>query len=237
MTGVKVVCDFDGTIALEDVTDGLLERFADARWRQIEARWLSGELGSRECMALQVGLIEGTRRELDRYLDGVEIDPSFVSFVEECKRLRNVWLEVSSDGIDYAVRRILDNHGLSRVRVRANALVAASDTKYRLAFPHYVASCRAQAGNCKCAAARQFSECSPSYCATVLIGDGISDFCVASSVDFVFAKSRLLAHCIAAGIRHRPFDGFVDVQRDFARVVEDLRDAYEFERASTGDVE
>jgi 2,3-diketo-5-methylthio-1-phosphopentane phosphatase len=223
LTSVKVVCDFDGTIALEDVTDGLLERFADKRWRQIERQWLSGQLGSRECMARQVGLIEATRWELDHYLDQVEIDPSFASFVDDCDRLRNIRLEVSSDGIDYAVQRILDNHGLSRVCVRANAFIAVSDTKYRLDFPHYLAGCRAQAGNCKCAsAARPFSEHSPSYSPTILIGDGRSDFCVASAVDFVFAKKQLLAHCVAAGIWHQAFDGFVDVRRDFVRVLESL---------------
>ena len=226
-SSVHVVCDFDGTVALEDVTDGLLERFADARWKQIETQWLSGEIGSRECMSRQVGLIKAPRRELDRYLDEVEIDPLFASFVDECDRLSHIKLEVSSDGIDYAVRRILDNHGLSRVGVRANALIAVSDTTYRLGFPHYLASCRAQAGNCKCAAARRFSECSPSYSATVLIGDGMSDFCVASTVDFVFAKNRLLAHCIAAGIRHQAFDGFADVQRGFARALEELTDRSE----------
>ena len=51
MSNVNVVCDFDGTIALEDVTDGLLERFAEPRWRKIEAQWLAGEFGSQECMA------------------------------------------------------------------------------------------------------------------------------------------------------------------------------------------
>lgn len=228
---VDVVCDFDGTIALEDVTDGLLDRFADARWRQVEAQWLAGEFGSRECMARQVELIEATFGQLDGYLDAVKIDPSFVSFVDECDRLGNVRLEVSSDGIDYAVRRILDNHGLSRLGVRANALIPVSAAKYRLAFPHYVPNCRAQAGNCKCAAARRVFERPPSNSTTILIGDGVSDFCVASKVDFVFAKSRLLAHCRAVGIRHRAFDGFRDIRRDLAHVLEELAEPPEFGRA------
>ena len=53
---VNVVCDFDGTIALEDVTDSLLDRFADPAWKHIEAQWLAGIFGSRECMARQVGI-------------------------------------------------------------------------------------------------------------------------------------------------------------------------------------
>lgn len=231
MISIDIVCDFDGTIALDDVTDGLLDRFADERWRQIEAQWLSGEFGSRECMARQVALIEATREELDRYLDGVKIDPSFASFVAECDRLGNIRLEVSSDGIDYAVRRILDNHGFSSLRVRANALIAVSAAKYRLGFPHYVRNCRAQAGNCKCAATRMDFERRPSNSTTILIGDGASDFCVASKVDFVFAKSRLLAHCKAVGIPHRAFDDFRDIRRDFAQVLEGLAEPPEVECA------
>ena len=222
MISVHIVCDFDGTITFEDVTDGLLDRFADPQWRGIEAQWLAGRFGSRECMARQVALIEATRRELDCYLDAIEIDPSFAGFVDECDRRGNVALHVSSDGIDYAVERILGNHGLSRLRVRANALVAASDRKYRLDFPHSVPDCRAEAGNCKCAAARLLSEATASNSATILIGDGASDFCVASRVDFVFAKGRLLAHCRARGIPHLAFEDFFDVRRELAAVLRAL---------------
>jgi 2-hydroxy-3-keto-5-methylthiopentenyl-1-phosphate phosphatase len=220
---VNVVCDFDGTIALEDVTDSLLDRFADPAWKQVEAQWLAGQFGSRECMARQVSLIEASYERLDRYLDTVEIDPSFPSFVDECERRGNVALNVVSDGIDYAVRRILGNHELSRLRVKANALVAVSDRTYRLDFPYFAPDCSARAGNCKCAIARNLSRPSPSYSPTILIGDGASDFCIASQVDFVFAKDRLLAHCQANAIAHLPFSNFFDIERELPHVVGALR--------------
>ena len=31
--------DFDGTITLEDTTDGLFDRFADPSWRELDAAW------------------------------------------------------------------------------------------------------------------------------------------------------------------------------------------------------
>jgi 2-hydroxy-3-keto-5-methylthiopentenyl-1-phosphate phosphatase len=215
---------------LEDVTDGLLERFAHAEWREIEAQWVAGRFGSRECMARQVGLIEATLPDIDRYLDTIEIDPSFASFVEECEGHGNITLEVNSDGIDYAVFRILRNHGLSGLRVRANALIALSDRKYRLDFPHSVLGCLAQAGNCKCSAARSLSNAWPSNSATILVGDGASDFCVASRVSFVFAKARLLMHCRAQGIPHLAFDRFIDIRRNFRRVLRNLGAAMESAR-------
>ena len=220
---VNIVCDFDGTIALEDVTDSLLDRFADPSWKQIEVQWLAGQFGSRECMARQVSLIEATYGELDRYLDAVEIDPSFSPFVDECERRGNIDLTVVSDGIDYAVRRILGNHALSRLRVKANALIALTDNSYRLDFPHAAPDCGAQAGNCKCAIARSLSRALPAYSPTILIGDGASDFCVAAHVDFVFAKDRLLAHCKANAIPHLAFDNFFDIERELTHVIGGLR--------------
>lgn len=219
---VNVVCDFDGTIALEDVTDSLLDRFADPAWKQVEAQWLAGQFGSRECMARQVALIEATYEELDRYLDAVEIDSSFPSFVDACDRRGNVALSVVSDGIDYAVRRILGNHSLSRLRVKANALIGLADKRYRLDFPYSAPDCGPRAGNCKCAIARNRSRALPPNAPTILIGDGTSDFCVASNVDFVFAKDRLLAHCKSNAIPHLPFNNFFDIERALAHVAGDL---------------
>ena len=216
---VNMVCDFDGTIALEDVTDSLLERFADPSWVRIEERWRAGEFGSRECMARQVALIDASRGDLDRYLDTVEIDPTFRSFVQACERSGGIALNVVSDGIDYAVKRVLANNGLSRLRVQANALIALPGDRYRLEFPHATAACSVQAGTCKCAIARDDLAASRHDPATLLIGDGTSDFCVASQADFVFAKDRLLAHCQAKAIPHMPFDTFADIERELADVV------------------
>lgn len=219
LRGVNIICDFDGTIALEDVTDSLLERFAHPSWVHIEEQWLAGKFGSRECMARQVSLIAANGRELDRYLDTVEIDSAFPSFVEACERSGNIALNVVSDGIDYAVKRVLANHALARLRVQANALIALPGHRYRLEFPHAAADCGVQAGTCKCAIARSDFRASPRPPTTILIGDGTSDFCVSSRADFVFAKDRLLAHCQAQAIPHLPFDSFSDIERELAQVV------------------
>jgi len=151
---VNIICDFDGTIALEDVTDSLLERFADESWKYVEAQWLAGKIGSRDCMARQVSLIEADHERLNRYLDTVEIDPSFSSFVDKCKRFDEINLHVVSDGIDYALKRILGNNKLSDLRVTANALVALPGNRYCLRFPHSKPDCDVQAGTCKCAIAQ-----------------------------------------------------------------------------------
>lgn len=60
-SGVRVFVDFDGTISLEDTTDVILERFADPEWRTVEAEWLAGRIGSRECLARQIDLVRASR--------------------------------------------------------------------------------------------------------------------------------------------------------------------------------
>jgi 2-hydroxy-3-keto-5-methylthiopentenyl-1-phosphate phosphatase len=180
---------------------------------------MAGQFGSRECMARQVGLIQASLEELDRYLDTVKIDPFFTSFVEHCSRAANVSLCVVSDGIDYGVSRILRNYALSRLHIKANTLIALSENRYRLDFPYAAAECAAQAGNCKCAITL-----SRPRTPTIVIGDGTSDFCVASRADFVFAKDRLLTHCQVNGIAHLPFDNFLDISRELSQVVEVFAD-------------
>jgi 2-hydroxy-3-keto-5-methylthiopentenyl-1-phosphate phosphatase len=44
----------------------------------------------------------------------------------------------------------------------------------------------------------------------LFVGDGRSDFCVAAKADFVLAKSRLIDHCVHAGIAHAAFVHFED---------------------------
>lgn len=198
----SILCDFDGTIAVDDVTDALLNRFADPAWEAIETRWRAGEIGSRECMRQQVALVDASLADVDALLDGLPIDPAFPAFVAEARR-RNMPVQVVSDGLDYAIRRILSRHGLDDLPVRANRLLHDGARGWKLESPHAHVACSTASGTCKCAIAR-------GHARVLMIGDGQSDFCVAGEADFVFAKQRLITHCRQAGIFHRPIIDFTD---------------------------
>ena len=62
--GWIIVCDFDGTISCDDVTDGILERFARPGWQQLESAWQRGEIGSAVCMSGQIELLDVSPEEL-----------------------------------------------------------------------------------------------------------------------------------------------------------------------------
>lgn len=201
-----ILCDFDGTISVEDVTDTLLERHAHPDWTILEERWKSGAIGSRDCMAGQVALIDADRPQLDALFAGMRIDRDFPAFVEAALTAR-IPIRVVSDGLDVAIEGILARHRLNHLPIAANRLESDGPRCWKLSFPHADAACKVASGMCKCAHAARARALGKKV---LLIGDGVSDFCVAGAVDFVFARNRLIAHCLAHGLPCVPIAGFGD---------------------------
>ncbi|MDB5896297.1 MAG: phosphatase [Rhodoferax sp.] len=212
--GWMVQCDFDGTISVDDVTDSLLQRFGRPGWQALEEAWEAGAIGSRECMKGQVALLDMSAAELDAHLDAMPIDPHFPAFVAEAQR-RGMLVQVVSDGIDHAIRRILARHGLSGLPVLANHLVQAGERRWQLQSPHASAACVRASGNCKC---ERLAEQQAMHGRVLFVGDGSSDFCVSGKADFVLAKARLIGHCESHGIDHAPFTDFGDALPLMARI-------------------
>lgn len=196
-----VFVDFDGTIVPRDVTDTVLETFADPAWLDIEAEWKSGKIGSRECLARQVALIKATTKQMDELVASIDVDPGFPAFVEFCKA-EGLGISVLSDGLDRAVRGVLSRHNID-LSYAANALSPIGEDGWQLTFPHMKPSCVSQSGNCKCAAA--MAKAAP---ATIMVGDGRSDFCISNRATFVLAKGSLIAHCEKQNLPHAKFSVF-----------------------------
>ena len=201
-----VQCDFDGTISLVDVTDSLLERFGQPGWRELEADWEEGKIGSRECMKGQIPLLDMNPAELDDHLDSIAIDPHFPNFVRAAESAGQQ-VQVISDGIDYAIRRILARHGLGHLQVIANHLVQDDPRRWKLQSPYASAACVRASGNCKC---ERLAEQRNLQRQVLYVGDGASDFCVSGKADFVLAKARLIAYCLDHQLPHAAFDDFSD---------------------------
>lgn len=199
----SILCDFDGTIALEDVTDSLLERFAPG-WEAIETEWRLNRIGSRECMARQVALINASQAEIDEHLAQIHLDPHFPAFVHACLKAGHEF-RVVSDGIDYAIKKLLGRLGLEHLPLSANCLVATGARSWRLEFPFTASSCRMRSGNCKCVLSKTAAL---KQQRVLVIGDGRSDFCVAGTANLVFAKQSLIHHCASIGVPHFAFTDF-----------------------------
>src|SRR5262249_2194426 len=143
-----VFVDFDGTIASLDTTDSLLERFAAPEWRLIEDDWKAGLIGSRECLVRQIDLVRATPGELDDFIETIEIDPGFASFVDLCIDAGHD-VTVVSDGLDRTVEAVLKRHDLD-LDFYANHLEWRGRDGWRLGFPHAGGAWEGLSGNCKC---------------------------------------------------------------------------------------
>jgi 2,3-diketo-5-methylthio-1-phosphopentane phosphatase len=210
----RIICDFDGTITPFDVTDALLTRFAHPSWEEVEEEWLAGRITARACMARQVRLLDAPIHLLDAFLDTVPLTEGFVDFTQSCAAL-GLSCTVVSDGLDYAIKRILSRHGVRDLPVIANRLRRLGAASYTLEFPFGREGCAS--GVCKCGVAQALNGKSGRI---LLIGDGHSDCCLAGISSLVLARQGKELHrrCVSAGYPHLIFTDFYDVAAHLAEI-------------------
>ncbi|UYZ83340.1 MtnX-like HAD-IB family phosphatase [Entomomonas sp. E2T0] len=201
-----ILCDFDGTISLKDVTDILLSHFGKEGCEDLEEQWLAGVIGSQECMSKQIALMDASLDELDKVLAQVEIDPDFTAFVHKALD-EDIVVHVVSDGLDYAIQSILKRHNLSMLPVFANRLLHDNNRSWRLDFPYASSGCIKASGNCKCAHLQKQRQ---HFYNVLYVGDGASDYCVSHKVDLVLAKDKLINYCEQHSINHYKIRNFAD---------------------------
>src|SRR5277367_531573 len=165
MSGWKILCDFDGTIVADDVTDCLLACFAAGSWREIETAWEKGQIGARDCMRDQIALLDVAPAVLDKTVAGMTIDPGFAGFVDAAHGL-GLPLTIVSDGLDRVIKDVLRRIKLFDVETMSSRFEYLGDSKWRLDFPYAAPDCRSAACTCKCRIARRDG------LRTLLIGDG-----------------------------------------------------------------
>jgi 2-hydroxy-3-keto-5-methylthiopentenyl-1-phosphate phosphatase len=199
-------CDFDGTVTKEDVIDRILEEFADPMWREVEQSWVNGEIGSRDCLAMQTKLIKAKKHDLLDFVEGIGIDETFVDFARYCKA-KIIEIVILSDGIDLFIKSILNRYGLKDIKVFSNGL-AQTNGHFEMTFPYFRKDCSIRSGICKC---KIMEELSGPDKINILVGDGRSDFCIAAKADLTFAKSALLDFCRSEKIPHIEYREFGDI--------------------------
>ena len=215
-----VFSDFDGTITRLDVTDEILERFADPSWHEVENQWLRAEIGSRECFERQAALVRVTVNQLNELIDAIPLDPDFPAFFRYLK-VQQLPFYIVSDSFDYVIRRVLKRVGADG-ELRNGRHLFSAGLKFeaggiRATFPHSNHGCKHGCATCKPAIIRKARK---KQQPVIFIGDGLSDRFAVEEADVVFAKHELLAYCREHGLSCRPFDTFGDVQKEMAEMIE-----------------
>jgi len=215
---VRIFCDFDGTVCLQDVGEQFFLKFAGDKAEQNIQRLLSDEITMQEwltelCEAIP--LID--QKKFFDFIDQFIIDPCLAEFVRFCKD-QEIPLMILSDGLDAYVERVLSNAGLSQIPFFANHAEFIGK-KLKVSFPYTDAECNC-CGNCK---RNHMLNTSADDDIIVYVGDGYSDRCPIRYADFVFAKRQLIKHCQEQNITYFEFNNFGDVQVKMEEIVQRKR--------------
>jgi 2-hydroxy-3-keto-5-methylthiopentenyl-1-phosphate phosphatase len=201
-----VLCDFDGTITLEDTGVSTMKAFAPPEWWDVEMAWRRGEIPSTECLTRQFAMADVAPEEYRSFIEGLPVDPGFTGLVSLC-RSTGARFVILTDGLDLYIQWILEKLGLTDVELWSNEGRFDGDGRIVCSFPHRHPVCRLH-GNCKLAHLFRIRR---ERRRIIYIGDGYTDMCPSGSADVVFAKDVLAEHCETAGIPAITFDGFSEV--------------------------
>jgi len=206
---VKVFVDFDGTITSKDVGEAIFRKFGHAeKTDKIIEDLLSDKISSRQCWDELCNSVKfADRKELEDFIDSLDVDPTFVPFVKFCGA-NEIELIVLSDGFDFYIKRIFSKADLVGIKYYSNKLNVNKDGKLSAQYPHYDSDSPTSA-NCK---KNHIINHSSDYDFTIYIGDGNSDKDAVQYCDFIFAKDDLLKYCSLERISFYPFKNFIDVQ-------------------------
>lgn len=199
-----VLCDFDGTIATNDMGYDVISRFSEDGWYEINRAYCAGEIGSKEAYQRAAEIFRVSREEITAYvLDHVTVDEHFSEFALFCRK-SGFDIKIVSDGLDFYIEAILKDIGLDDIEFYSNVLKFEDRRKVSVDFPGFNVACR-KCGNCKSSILERYRH---AYGVIIYIGDGYSDICPAQDADLVFAKKLLYDKLKEHGkdsIRYRSF--------------------------------
>lgn len=211
---VKVFIDFDGTITKKDVGDLLFEEFGGVRCQSYVAEYRRGDISATSCFQLESEACREIEiRVLDEFLRKQEIDASIKDFFLFCDD-SGFECCIVSDGMDYYIKKILDQNGIGHVPFYANHLELIPSRRegtvtLRPSFPYTDEEC----DRCACCKRNIMLTRSADEDFIVYIGEGFSDRCPVRYADIVFAKDELLQFCRQEKIPHSAYESFSDVLR------------------------
>lgn len=219
---VRVFCDFDGTISLQDVGEHFFRTFAGQQAETSVQRLIGGKITMQQWLTEMCEAIPSiSKKDFFDFVDQFTVDPQFKEFVRFCRE-HGISLSVLSDGLDAYVKRVLSNAELSQVRTFANHaefVTANGKGELKVTFPFTDSEC-SLCGNCK---RNHILNSSADEDIIVYIGDGFSDQCPVRYADFVFAKRQLIKYCQKQNITFFEFNHFGEVQLKLNEIIQRKR--------------
>lgn len=208
-----ILCDFDGTISVEDIGYILINRFSSGDWEAIDREFCEGKIGAQEAYSRIAPMFGGNEQELLAFVyEHSKIDPSFPSFYRYCREA-GIDVKIVSDGLGFYIQAILEIHHLSEIPVYSNQIEFLSEGGKAYSFPYWNNEC-GRCGTCK---KRLVQLHQNEYDSILFVGNGLSDRCAAQEADFVFAKDALYEYCIDQDITCHFYQGFHEILSDLKK--------------------
>lgn len=210
-----ILCDFDGTISLQDMGYALINRFNSGNWDAIDRDFCEGKIGSREAYSRIAKILKGDKKEILSFIQKhSNIDPHFAAFYQYCLA-RNIDVKIVSDGLDSYIKKILEMHDLSEIPFYSNHTHFHKGNEMDFSFPYANQEC-GLCGTCK---KKLIQIHRKEYHPIFFIGNGLSDRCAAHEADFVFAKDLLYTYCIEQDITCHFFQDFHEILKDLKKKI------------------
>ena len=217
-TEVKTIvqCDFDSTIAEDDVSYLLLDAFADGNWRQILKEYREDKISIGVFNAKSFAMVKADKQTMLDYIlvkSEIRLRPGFKELLTYCAK-KGFKFVIVSNGLSFYIEAILRYIGLDNIEIFASQTrFSAEGLEVKYIGPD---GSELESGF-KDAYTELFL--SRGY-RVVYIGDGKSDRSPASKANYIFARDNLLAYCREKNLNYMPFDDLNDVVRGLELLVE-----------------
>jgi len=113
---VAILVDYDGTVAMTDVSDTILAAHVSGAWEPEAAAYDAGLMGSRRLMDREVEMMDAPESVFLATAAAQPHDPGFVPFVQRA-RAAGIPVEVVSDGFGFFIEPALGAMGIGDVPV------------------------------------------------------------------------------------------------------------------------
>ncbi|MCY7781558.1 MULTISPECIES: 2-hydroxy-3-keto-5-methylthiopentenyl-1-phosphate phosphatase [unclassified Bacillus (in: firmicutes)] len=212
-----IICDFDGTITMNDNIISIMKTFAPPEWTALKDGVLSKTLSIKEGVGQMFGLLPSRLKdEITRFvLQDAKIREGFREFVAFVKE-NEIPFYVVSGGMDFFVYPLLEGI-VEKDRIYCNH--ASFDKDYiHIDWPHSCkGTCSNQCGCCKPSVIQELSEPNQYI---IMIGDSVTDVEAAKLSDLCFARDYLLNECREHHLNHLPYQDFNEIRKDIENVTE-----------------
>ena len=113
---LAILVDYDGTVALTDVSDTVMAEHVPGIWETEVAAYDAGRMGSRRLMELEMALVDAPPADLLATAAAQPHDPGFVPFVRRAQAA-GIPVEIVSDGFGFFIEPALEALGVGELPV------------------------------------------------------------------------------------------------------------------------